>query len=432
MASAPETQYAPVDLIRRTELVMRAGLLMLGAGTSSLRVDEVMRAVGRSLDLDTVSARISFNDIGLTTSKDGIYRTQVAQVPGPGVNADRIAAMQELVRDLPVPSAPDEVARRLGAIARRRPLYPTWLLTVMVALACASVTVLSNGGLREVLAVLPASALGFWVLRRLNRAKVNVLAGILAAAVVSCGGYVALAATLAHQFGPSPRLAAGFVCSAIFLIPGFPLVTGGLELVRLDLHAGIPRLVYAATVLLAITIGVWLLTTISGVQPALVPAPTGPFVLVWMARVAASFFAVLGWAMMFNSPLRSALASGLIAVVANVPRLVALDQQVPNHVATFWSCFLIGLLCALAGRQGNTEKIIMTVPTVLVSIPGSSALRSMIYFDRQDVLPAVGNLVATVMVVIAMVAGLSGARMLTDPEWAFTDRRWHVPHWLRR
>ena len=121
MASAPETQYEPVDLIRRTELVMRAGLLMLGAGTSSLRVDEVMRAVGRSLDLDTVSARISFNDIGLTTSKDGIYRTQVAQVPGPGVNADRIAAMQELVRDLPVPSAPDEVARRLGAIARRRP-----------------------------------------------------------------------------------------------------------------------------------------------------------------------------------------------------------------------------------------------------------------------------------------------------------------------
>ena len=30
------------------------------------------------------------------------------------------------------------------------------------------------------------------------------------------------------------------------------------------------------------------------------------------------------------------------------------------------------------------------------------------------------NAIATVLAVIAMVAGLSAARMLTDPEWAFT------------
>lgn len=423
--TVPEHQYEPVDLIRRTELVMRAGLLMLGAGTSSLRVGEVMRHVGRALELDNVEARISFTDIGLTTSRDGIHRTQVAQVPGPAVNADRIAALQELTRDLPVPSTPDEVARRLGRIAGRRPLYPTWLLTIMVALACASVTVLSSGGPHEVAAVLPASATGFWVLRRLNRARVNVLASILVAASVSCAVYVLVAWLLAATWGPSPRLAAGFVCSAIFLIPGFPLVTGGLDLGRIDLHAGIPRLVYAGLVLLAITLGLWLLTRTSGVQPDLVPPLVGPPVLLWGARVAASFFAVLGWAMMFNSPMRPALASAGIAVVCNVPRLVALDHHVANHVATFWSCFAIGLLCALVGTLLDLEKIIMTVPTVLVSIPGSSALRSMVYFDRQDVLPAVANLVATVMVVIAMVAGLSAARMLTDPEWALTDAGRH-------
>ena len=65
-------------------------------------------------------------------------------------------------------------------------------------------------------------------------------------------------------------------------------------------------------------------------------------------------------------------------------------------------------------------KIIMTVPTLLVSIPGSSALRTLIYFDRADVTSAIESGVSTVLVVIAMIAGLSGARMLTDPEWAFT------------
>jgi uncharacterized membrane protein YjjB (DUF3815 family) len=65
-------------------------------------------------------------------------------------------------------------------------------------------------------------------------------------------------------------------------------------------------------------------------------------------------------------------------------------------------------------------KIIMTVPTLLVVIPGSSALRALIYFDNADLTSAIEAAVSTVLVVIAMVAGLSGARMLTDPEWAFT------------
>jgi uncharacterized membrane protein YjjB (DUF3815 family) len=80
----------------------------------------------------------------------------------------------------------------------------------------------------------------------------------------------------------------------------------------------------------------------------------------------------------------------------------------------------MGLLCAAAARLFGMEKIIMTVPTLLVSIPGSAALRTLIYFDQSDVVRAVENGVATVLGVIAMIAGLAGARMLTDPEWAFT------------
>ena len=83
----------------------------------------------------------------------------------------------------------------------------------------------------------------------------------------------------------------------------------------------------------------------------------------------------------------------------------------------------MGLLCAVAAKAFDVEKIIMTVPTVLVSIPGSAALRTLIYFDQADTSRALENGVATVLAVIAMVAGLSGARMLTDPEWAFNRSR---------
>ena len=48
------------------------------------------------------------------------------------------------------------------------------------------------------------------------------------------------------------------------------------------------------------------------------------------------------------------------------------------------------------------------------------ALRTLIYFDQADITAAIASGVSTVLVIVAMVAGLSAARMLTDPEWTFT------------
>ena len=408
-------------MIRRSDVILRAGGMMLAAGTSGLRVRELMQSVARTVGIREIRAHVTFTDIVLTVLRRGTFRTQVAEVPAPGVDAHRIAMLHELGRTLPPRASVAEVDMMLDAIDQTPRTYRAWVLVVLVALACASVTVLTNGGLREVGAVLPASALAYGLHRALTRSTGEPPGGRAHVGSGRTGLYVAFTRLLDTALGgPSHRMAAGFVCAAIFLIPGFPLVTAGLDLTRIDLPAGLPRMTYAAMVLLAIAIGAWLVVALSGVSPDPVPSLDGPPVLIWLALLVASFFAVFGWASMFNSPFRVAVASGVVAVIGNVPRLLLLQQGVEAHVATFVGCFLMGLLCALAGRLFSMEKIIMTVPTVLVSIPGSAALRTLIYFDQADVVRAMQNLVETVMVVIAMVAGLSAARMLTDPEWAFT------------
>ena len=416
-----EDELEPRHLIRRSDVVIRAGILMLGAGTSGLRVREIMQAVAQTVGIDRLHAQVTFTDIVLTVGRRGIFRTQVAEIPNPGVNAHRISMLQELGYTLPDRATVAEVDARLTAIEQTPRLYPEWMLILLVGLACGSVTVLTNGGVREVAAVIPASALAYWLHRNLGRYQLNHLATVLTSAATASGLFIGFTTLINLAAGaPSPRMAAGFICASIFLIPGFPLVTAGLDLTRIDVLTGIPRMAYAGMVLLAITIGVWVVAALSGVSPDPVPAPEGPPVLVWASLIAASFFAVFGWATMFNSPFRVAVASGAVAALGNIPRLIMLHQGVKPHVATFVSCFLIGLGCAAAGRLFSMSKIIMTVPTVLVSIPGSSALRTLIYFDQADVVSAAQNGIATVLVVIAMVAGLSGARMLTDPEWAFT------------
>lgn len=416
-----EDSLEPHHLIRRSDAVLRAGVLMLGAGTSSLRVRELMRRTARALGLDDLQTSISYTTIAATVSRRGIFRTQVAETANPGVNADRIAMLQRLSLSMPERTTATELNAALDRIENTPPLYPRWLLGLLVALACASVTLLANGGWRETIAVLPASALAFWLHRALASHQVNHLASVLVAAATASGLFVAGTAIINAATGSSSdRMAAGFICASIFLIPGFPLVTGGLDLTRIDLEAGIPRVAYAAMVLVAMTIGVWLVASLSGIAPGVVPHLDLPAPGMWTIRVLASFAAVFGWAMMFNSPWRVALASGSIAAIGNVPRLALLDAGVANHVATFIGCVLIGLACAAVGRLVGLEKIIMTVPTLLVSIPGSSALQAMLYVDKADVTLAMSYAVSTVLVVVAMVAGLGAARMLTDPEWAFT------------
>lgn len=416
-----EDALEPKHLIRRSDVVLRAGIMMLAAGTSGLRVREVMRAVAGTVGLKHIRAQVSYTDIVLTVRRRGTFRTQVAEIGAPGVNAHRIATVKAFAENLPERATVAEVDAMLDEIERTPMLYSPWLLVPLIALACASITFLSNGGWRELAAVVPASAIAYALHRYFSGLKLNHLAVVATSAATAAGLYLLFANLLTVILGsPSPRLAAGLICAPIFLIPGFPLVTAGLDLTRIDLMAGIPRLTYAGMVLLAITIGAWVVTTVSGASPDPVPSLDGPPVLVWLGIIAASFFAVFGWAMMFNTPLWMAVASGVIAVLANVPRVLMLDAGAKPHVATFVGAFIVGLLCALAGWLFNMEKIIMTVPTLLVFIPGSAALRTLLYFDQADVTRALENGVTTVLGVIAMVAGLAGARMLTDPEWAFT------------
>lgn len=411
------------DLIRKSAVVLKAGMMMLGAGTSALRVRELMESAAKSLGLSTLHTVISYSSITMTVSLNGLYHTQSAEVPSFGVNAHRISMLQNLGNSLPEQISPEELDAKLREIKQVPNSYRQLVLIIVVALACASLTILNNGGLNEVLAVIPSSAIAYGLNRWFTSKHLNHLVVVWLSALVASSLYLSFYWVIEATIGiTNSRVEAGFISAAIFLIPGFPLITAGLDLARIDLAAGLQRLTYAMVVLLSITLGVWVVTIVAGLSAEPVPVIHGNPVIWWAAMICAGFFAVFGWAAMFNSPPLTAIVSGLIAAAANVGRILLLDAGFSAHVVTFYACFAMGLACAVVAKIGNLTKIIMTIPTILVVIPGSSALRTMLYFDKMDLFSALESGVSTLLVVLAMVTGLAGARMLTDPEWAFPHR----------
>ena len=82
-----EDSLEPRHLIRRTDAVARAGGMMLGAGTSSLRVRQLMRRSAKALGLGHIASSITFTSLAMTVERRGVFRTKVVEVPKPGVTS---------------------------------------------------------------------------------------------------------------------------------------------------------------------------------------------------------------------------------------------------------------------------------------------------------------------------------------------------------
>ena len=413
------TEQTPRELIRESDLVLRIGNLMLGAGTSSLRVRTAMLRLSRALGIDHLQAQISFTNIVVTTHRKAIFRTQAGEVTTPGVNADRIRAIQQFARSLPASMPADEVSEQLNRIESKPALHPTWLVALAVGFACVSVGFLSGGHWRELLAVFIAAVAAFAVHRRLLAWRLNLFGSVVVSTLTASLVYLA-ASWFTHglELANTPRMVAGFIAASIFLVPGFPLFTGALDLARLDLQAGIGRMAYAALVMLSIGIGAWIVASLAGLAPTAPPPVLLDPGWLWTLRVVASFGAVYGWAVMFNSPTREALGSGVVAIFGSVVRLVLMLE----HVATFVGALVMGVLCHAVARWFGLTRLIMLVPTLLVMIPGTPALQTLLHFNSGDLFSALGSGILVALQVIAMVCGLVASMMMLDPGWAFTRK----------
>ena len=68
-------------------------------------------------------------------------------------------------------------------------------------------------------------------------------------------------------FGISVQHEAGYICAMLFIIPGFPFITSGIDLAKLDMRSGTERLMYALIVVLVATMAAWIMALLLHLKP---------------------------------------------------------------------------------------------------------------------------------------------------------------------
>lgn len=418
-----ELRLEPVQFIARTDAVMRMGSLMLGAGASAARVRDAMDRAARAVGIDELHTRVGMGDIVATTGRGQMYRTRVAEIRRPLVDADRLTELKRLTGELPERMPPAALQRRLDAIEARPRRYPDLVRVLGAALACAAFALLNNGGWQEFLAVGIAAGLGQLVRMRLGRIRTNEFLVVFAAAVTALLVYLGVAAVLAALGVPGGQHDAALTSAVLFLVPGFPLVTGALDLARLDLNAGIARVAYATLILLATATAVWGVAAVAHATVTQTATPLFDEPLLSVVRLLAGFVGVLGFAVLFDTPPAIAVTAAALGAVANVGRLALVDAGTTPPLAAAAAALAVGLGAFVVGSRLRAARVTLTVPAVLIMVPGAAAYRAITGVIGGETLEAVEAGFTAVFVVVALAIGLTVARVLTEREWSTPARR---------
>ncbi|MBT1166930.1 threonine/serine exporter family protein [Bifidobacterium simiarum] len=318
---------------------------------------------------------------------------------------------------------------RLDLIEHRKPLYSPLFAGFASAIACASFVFLLGGGLYDMAGAFVGAGIGHWLRRKLfakhlNQFFVTFVAVFVAA--LACTGTLRLIGlydpiALAHD--------TAYIGAMLFVIPGFPLITGGLDIAKIDFPSGIQRLTYAVSIILMATLAGWAVARIVMLNPqGFEPQGLDPW-LTGALRFVFAFIGVWGFSVMFNSPQRMCLVAASIGAVTDTLRLEITDLlNVPPEAATFIGAFLAGLLAAAwrtSVRRGilpphlGYPRICLTVPSIVIMVPGMYMYRAMFYLGQFNTQSALDWAFRAFMVIICLPIGLAMARVVTDRSWRY-------------
>ena len=420
MTTSGDEALEPVELIRKSGAVLRMGKAMLSSGTGSYRVKSAMQQVARAFGLDRHEAHVTLTEITTTSHLWSFFRTEVAEVRAVGVDAHRLGELTNLANSLAPSATVEEVNRELDRIEAIPPLYATLPNAVFAAMACGAFAFLNDGGVIEVVGAFLGAGAGQFLRRYFLHRRFNQFAVTMMSAAAACLVYLGFVTVLDTWVGgAASNHQAGFVSAVLFLVPGFALVTGALDLAKMDFSAGVARTAYALIILISAALSVWAVSWATGMSTdPIVPAAI-PLWLEIVLRLVASALGVLGFALMFNSTMRMALGAALIGMVANVLRLQLADAGVAMQAATMVATLVVWLLAAYVAPRLQITRITVSVPAVVIMVPGAAVYRTVVGLNNGDVQVAVTSGVQAVFVVICIAIGLAAARVLTDRAWAY-------------
>lgn len=367
-------------------------------------------------------------DIGLMSieytcfdGEDGY--TQALCLTNTGVNTSKLNRLEKFIRNFEKEGkhiSGKQLHQLLDEIEKIHGLYSPVALGMAAALACGGFTFLLGGGPIEMLCAFIGAGVGNYVRCKLTKHHFTLFLCIVSSVSLACFTYAGFLKLAEILWGISVQHEAGYICAMLFIIPGFPFITSGIDLAKLDMRSGMERLAYAILVILVATMAAWIMALILHLQPVDFPKICLTSEEQVIFRLLASFCGVFGFSIMFNSPPGLAAVAAGIGAVANTLRLEFVDLTgMPPAVAAFIGALTAGILASLIKNRAGYPRISVTVPSIVIMVPGLYLYRGFYNLGMMSLSVSASWFASAMLIVMALPLGLIFARILTDRSFRY-------------
>lgn len=248
MSAAPESFQSREDLVRASHAVnlcLMFGRMLFSFGATAERIKDSTAYLARYLGYQ-VDVLVSYDALIITVSDGATFRTRIDSSRRlAGLNLFGLVRASHWLSNLPRPQATlAELEQALNAINDAPPKNGPVLQTFAAGCAGAAFCIVNNGDPVSWICCFLIAAFIFTLRRPMTTRDVNVHVAIFS--VTLAGGFLTAAL---EQVLRTSTPAIALVAPVLFLVPGVPLINGGMDIVRNHVTIGMSRVGFTLAVL---------------------------------------------------------------------------------------------------------------------------------------------------------------------------------------
>lgn len=251
MGEEERSRQADADQREVLDVAMEAGHILLENGAEIFRVEETIDRICHSFGVESEDAFVLSNGIFLTAGNEKEKRfARVKHIPVKGAQLDKVAAVNQLSREIEAGrhsllQVKEELAR-----IRRMPGKPAWMQVLFSGAGSGCFCALFGGGWEDCLA---AFFIGIFLYLYLLACK-----GRFSKIVENIGGgaVITVLSLLFSQLSPDMDMSHMISGAIMPLVPGLAFTNGIRDIADGDYISGTVRMIDAILVFLSIAAGV--------------------------------------------------------------------------------------------------------------------------------------------------------------------------------
>lgn len=409
MSSNDESDLLLAKEAELLDCLRKIGKGLIASGTAVGVVENTLTEIAMTYDVDCeIMALPNYVMIKLGRSTRGKLDFAVQRLTT--LQLDQVSEIVELIdrvkhKNIPLAEASAEMDRILA----KPPRFNSVLMIVGYLLSCIGLTLLFRPELRSLLITGAMGILvGLMVLWSQKHPRFNLLLPVFAAIVVST--VIFYLTRLDYIYGSANLL----ITPLIIFLPGAVLTTGMIELASMHILSGSARLIYGATILLFLFIGISAGLYFSGLAKYEVYAYEA-VVFPWWAPFLGTLLFGIGTFIRLSGANRDLLWMLLVLYIAMLGQFFG-EQFLNSYFGAFLGATLMALSSEIIARSPRrTPALVSQTLAFWFLVPGARGLLSVTSLLSEDLQSAAIGLGEMVILIITIALGVLLGTLVISP-----------------